>query len=70
MKAICFSVVVGFLTIFCFGETMANQDIKPLGPDEVHIGPNGIAMPMGRILLIKRANVYWAVKFIMSTRGT
>jgi len=54
---------MGLLTLYC-GEVMPNQDLGPPAPDEFHIGPNGIGMPMGRILLIKNGNSYWAVKFI------
>jgi len=43
---------------------MPNQDLGPPAPDEIQIGPNGIGMPMGRFLLIKKGDSYWAVKFI------
>jgi hypothetical protein len=33
------------------------------GPTEVHIGPNAIHMPLGRILLVRRGSEHCAVKF-------
>ncbi len=63
MKPICFAIVVGLLTICYRGEVMANEDTKPLGSDEIHIAPNGISMPIGRILLIGKGDFLAAVKF-------
>jgi hypothetical protein len=64
MKVIFFTIIVGLLAICHYGEIMANQEIKPLGSNEVHIAPNGISMPIGRILLVKKVNSIWAIKFI------
>ena len=33
------------------------------GANEVHIAPNGIAMPLGRILLVRKNSDYCAIKF-------
>lgn len=63
MRGIYCTLFVGLLIIYC-GEVMPNQDLGPPAPDEVQIGPNGIGIPMGRILLIKKGDSYWAVKFI------
>ncbi len=36
--------------------------VKPL-PDEVHIGKLGIGMPVGRFLLVRKDNLYCAIRF-------
>jgi hypothetical protein len=64
MRVICFTIIAGLLAICHCEKIMANQEIKPLGPDEVHIAPNGISMPIGIILLVKKVNSIWAIKFI------
>ena len=46
----------------------AEQSPSPLrdrvsNPDKVHIGPNGIVMPLGRLALVRKGIEYGAVKF-------
>jgi hypothetical protein len=62
MRGIYFTIFAAVLILYC-GEVMPNQDFGPPARDEIQIGPNGIGMPMGRILLIKKEDSYWAVKF-------
>lgn len=38
-------------------------DTGPAGPSEVHIAPNGVFMPLGRILLVRKDADYCVVKF-------
>jgi len=40
-----------------------NGDLGPPGPNDVHIGPNGVVMPLWRILLVRRDSEFCAVKF-------
>ncbi len=44
-------------------EVLAIEDIVPPGPTDVHIGPNGVVVPLGRILLVHRESEFCAVKF-------
>jgi hypothetical protein len=39
------------------------EDIGPFETNEVHIGPNGISMPLGKILIIRKGTNYCALKF-------
>jgi len=40
-----------------------NSDLGPPGPNDVHIGPNGVVVPLERILLVRRESEFCAVKF-------
>jgi len=44
-------------------------DIGPPGPNEVHIGPNALVMPLGKIVLVRRGSEYCAVKFTEAWAG-
>lgn len=44
-------------------------DIGPPGPNEVLIGPNGVIMPLGKILLIRKNSDLGAIKFTKFWRG-
>lgn len=46
----------------------ANESQLPKAND-VHIGPNGIGMPLGRILLIRKGENYCAVRFTRNWTG-
>ena len=37
--------------------------IVPPGPNDVHIGPNVVAIPLGRILVVRKNTEYCAIKF-------
>lgn len=37
--------------------------IVPPGPNDVHIGPNVVTIPVGRILLVRKGTQYCAIKF-------
>ena len=39
------------------------EDIRPPGENEVHIAPDGVMMPLGRILLVRKDTDYCAIKF-------
>lgn len=56
-----------FIIITLFGEGMATsnqgEDIGPPGTNEVHIGPNGISMPLEKILIVRKGTDYCALKF-------
>jgi hypothetical protein len=41
-----------------------DEDIRPPAPDEVHIAPNVVGMPSGRILLVRKDSAYCAIKFL------
>lgn len=48
--------------------TFAEESPSPLqdrasNPDKVHIGPNGVVMPLGRLALVRKGIEYGAVKF-------
>jgi len=47
------------------GETVTTSqgDSKAVMVEQVHIAPNGVGMPLGRIVLIRRGSEYCAVKF-------
>jgi hypothetical protein len=48
------------------GEVTTSDHIErfaPPGPNDVHIGPNVIAIPLGKILLVRKDGDYCAVKF-------
>jgi len=67
-------VIIFFLVNFLLQETgftASNQeeDIGPPGPDEVHIGPNGVIMPLENILLVRKGTDYCVVKFIEFRTG-
>jgi len=37
--------------------------IEPPGPNDVHIGPNSVAVPLGKILLVRKGADYCVIKF-------
>lgn len=61
MKSICLAILLFF---GCYGGPMANQELEKRVIDDVIIGPNAISMPIGRILLVKKLDSIWALKFI------
>ncbi len=61
----CFSSVI---LIHSLGCTIDNsyytiQGYTAPGPDEVHLGPNGVEIPIGRMLLIRYGSVCCALRF-------
>ncbi len=65
LKAIVLYYLVAF-TQTTAAIAMASEQRDYLGAPElafVRIGPNAVAMPLGRILLIRKASEYCAVKF-------
>lgn len=56
------------MTIIILGGEMfastQGEDISPSETNEVHIGPNGISMPLGKILIVRKGTDYCALKFI------
>jgi hypothetical protein len=68
-KAINIIVIIYFFFIIILmgGDAMAASnkvdDIGPPGPNEVLIGPNGVIMPLKRILLVRKDSDYCAIKF-------
>lgn len=64
-KVFFFTVLLlGFFAQGGLAISMADNDIYPPGADEVLIGPNGVIMPTGRILLIRKDTTYCAIKFV------
>ncbi len=61
--AILFCVIIMAIGGGGMAASEQSEDIRPPGPDEVLIGPNGMIMPLGRILLIRKGSDYGAVKF-------
>ncbi len=45
------------------------EDIRPPRQNEVHIDANGVMMPLGRILLVRKDSDYCAIKFIKFWTG-
>lgn len=45
-----------------YHKVMAN-DIKPPQPNDVHIAPNSVGVPLGKILLVRKGSSYCALKF-------
>ena len=50
------------ILIFCSGNSLNSADLK--GADSFIIAPNGIKMPKGRIMLLRRGGEYGAIKVI------
>jgi hypothetical protein len=68
MKKLIISIIFGLLLIFVLGgDGMAASNtgvnVGPPGLNEVLIGPNGVIMPLGKILLIRKDSDYGAIKF-------
>ena len=62
------TIIIYLITILlaaCVDVAFSNQedDSETVGPYYVHIAPNGIIMPIGRVLLVRRNSAYCAVKF-------
>jgi hypothetical protein len=51
-----------------FASEKEDRRVSPLS-SEVHIGPNGIVMPLQRILLVRKGTDYCAIKFIRFWSG-
>jgi hypothetical protein len=68
MEKSIISIIFGLLLLFVLGgggmaASNAGLNIDPPSPNEVLIGPNGVIMPLGKILLIRKDSDYGAIKF-------
>jgi hypothetical protein len=69
MRKSMITIIFGLLILSVWGgagmaASNTGVDIGPPGPNEVLIGPNGVIMPLGKILLIRKDSDYGAIKFI------
>ncbi len=62
-------LILPIVLLFLASGAFAQEDIGPPGPNEVHIGPNGVIMPTGRILLVRKDEEYCAIKFVRFWTG-
>jgi hypothetical protein len=63
IKIIAFGSIMMFLPgsvmmVVCFG-----QGFKSSGTDNVHIGPDGMMMPVERLILVRKGTDYCSIKF-------
>jgi hypothetical protein len=69
MRRLLIIIILSFLTIQIetLGKEMGESQVKSkdlFESNDVKIRPNAISVPMGRIILIRKASEYGAVKFI------
>ncbi len=60
-------LILGLLPLFAVNvfATMAPEEVsRSRGPNDVHIAGNGIGMPIGRILLVRRGEETGAIRFL------
>ncbi len=66
MRSCClfiFFLLITWLQILGGEMGASGQEIKPLKPDDVLIGPNCMRVPLGSILLVRKEQQYCAIKF-------
>lgn len=69
-----FAMMLLVATLFSEGARIASasdneETFVPPQSQEVHLAPNGVVMPLGRILLVRRGTEYCALKFIRFWTG-
>ena len=63
----CF--IIGMLTAVREIGASGQEGGRMYAAEQVYIAPNGVMMPLGRIVLIRRASEYCAVKFTEVWKG-
>ncbi len=56
-------ILVFLLGVSEMADSKNEEDFRPPGQNEVHIGPNMVMIPLGRILLIRKDTDYCAIRF-------
>jgi hypothetical protein len=56
-------ILVSIMGVSGIAASKKEEDIRPPGENEVHIAPDGVMMPLGRILLVRKDADYCAIKF-------
>ncbi|MDO8723840.1 MAG: hypothetical protein Q7J31_16665 [Syntrophales bacterium] len=63
-------IILLLIIVLLEGIVMANADESQLPKaNDVHLGPNAIGMPVGRLLLIRKGDDYCAVRFTHNWTG-
>jgi hypothetical protein len=67
MKGLIIAIVFSLIAVLQPGIEMQalsqENHIVPPGPNDVHIGPNVVVIPLGRMLLVRKDTQYCAIKF-------